>query len=85
MPGTPISPKVICIKMFEVEGEPDKMARISITGDKAVKHIGEHREVIRSFKTELERVKALKELCGVDIDLDSVQHIIGRISALETN
>lgn len=85
MPGTPISPKVICIKMFEVEGEPDKMARISITGDKAVKHIGEHREVIRTFKTELERVKALKELCGVDIDLDSVQHIIGRISALETN
>lgn len=85
MPGTPIQPKVICIKMFEVEGEPEKIARISITGDRAVKHIGEHREVVRTFKTEQERVIALNELCGAKIDLDDVKHISGRISALVAN
>lgn len=78
----PLTTRVICMKVFEVEGDSEKLGRFSVAGDKIVKRVGELSEVVCTFKTELERVKALKEFCGVLLDDEDVQYMRGRVAAL---
>jgi len=82
LPGSPLLSKLICIKVFEVEGDEGKLGRISLVNDKLVRRIGGSSEEVCSFKTEAERVAALRKYCGVSLEEDEIQYMRDRIPAL---
>jgi arylamine N-acetyltransferase len=79
---SPLVSRLFCIKVFEVEDDPETLGRISLIGDRLVRRIGMKSEEVCSFTTESERVAALKEHCGIYLEPEEVQCMRGRLPAL---
>ncbi|KAF8999491.1 arylamine N-acetyltransferase 1 [Cyathus striatus] len=89
---------VVCVKHFLLTDQDKKvlgdggvsvsdsehlyMSRLVLMGKDVRKHVGGVAEVVRTFHNELDRIKALRELFGIDINDDAVAHIKGRVPAL---
>jgi hypothetical protein len=69
---------------FKDDVEPTGMwmGRLIMMGDKVRRHVGNRMEVITSFTTEAERIVALRDLFGFQIDETDAIHIKGRDAAL---
>jgi hypothetical protein len=60
------------------------LGRLVMTGGEIRRHIGSHSEVIRTVSTELERIRALREMFLIDISDDNERYIRGRDAALKS-
>lgn len=61
------------------------IGRVVLQGGKFTRHTGSHTEVIRVVTTEADKIAALREFCGVNIDVDDIQYIRNRAAELVTN
>ncbi|KXN92041.1 Arylamine N-acetyltransferase [Leucoagaricus sp. SymC.cos] len=84
---------VTCVKVFIFDepsetGEPlpertkRPMYRIILHGNVVKKSYGVESEILRTFETEVERVRALREIFGLKLKDEDVEYIKGRASAL---
>lgn len=86
--AAPFWASVLVVKHYVVEeddaivGESVRLGKIYLVGNQVVKRVGDDRQVILTVKSEFERVRALKEYCGIEISDDDIVHIQGRASAL---
>ena len=78
-----IAEQVLCIKHFVDEQHPEHMYRVVAAGSRITKQVpGREEEVLRTFASEQDRIDALKEIFGVQLEEDAIQNIKGRHSAL---
>jgi len=68
------------------EGDSDMyLGRLVMMGGGEIKrHVGSHSEVIRTMSTELERIRALRDMFLIDISDDDERYIRGRDAALKS-
>ncbi|TFK32376.1 arylamine N-acetyltransferase 1 [Crucibulum laeve] len=87
---------VICVKHFPLDEEDAKrfegqagsetcMYRMVLIGKEVKKYVGSSSEVVQIFLNEVERIRALRETFGIDIDDEAERHIRGRKSAIVKN
>ncbi|KXN93198.1 hypothetical protein AN958_00122 [Leucoagaricus sp. SymC.cos] len=58
------------------------MYRIIIGGNELKKSYGAKSEVMRKFDTEVERIRALREIFGLKLKDEDAEYIKGRAAAL---
>ncbi|KAF8076134.1 arylamine N-acetyltransferase 1 [Lyophyllum atratum] len=80
---------VICSKHFWLDSrEIDNpiltrhMGRLGMEGRVTRRHIGPQSEIIRTVTTEAERADVLRELFGINLSTEDLEHINGREAAL---
>ncbi|KXN92043.1 Arylamine N-acetyltransferase 2 [Leucoagaricus sp. SymC.cos] len=84
---------VTCVKVFTVDepsatGEPPlerskrPMYRIILHGNEVKKSYGVESEVMRKFETEVDRIRALREIFGLKLKDEDAEFIKGRAAAL---
>ncbi|KAL0566128.1 hypothetical protein V5O48_015889 [Marasmius crinis-equi] len=88
--GTIFSNNVICNKYFWLDeaqlqkpNEERFMGTISLLGGTIRRTMGARSEVVKELRSEEERIVAIKEYFGIDVDEDGLQHIKGKKAALE--
>jgi hypothetical protein len=59
------------------------MCRYVMFGKEVRRHAGGSAVTIRKLSTELERIRALREVYGIDIPDEAQAHILGRDSAFQ--
>ncbi|KAJ3558181.1 hypothetical protein NP233_g11555 [Leucocoprinus birnbaumii] len=83
---------VICVKVYTVdEGEGNlslekserPLYRIILDGKQVKKSFGAKSEVMRTFESELDRIRALREIFGIKIRDEDEEYIKGREAALD--
>ncbi|KAF6760664.1 arylamine N-acetyltransferase 1 [Ephemerocybe angulata] len=74
--------QVLCVKVFE--DEEGKLYRKTLYGNEVKKHVNGEVEVIRTLHSELDRVRALREIFGLKIEDKAVEYIKGRLPAFQT-
>ncbi|KXN92040.1 Arylamine N-acetyltransferase 2 [Leucoagaricus sp. SymC.cos] len=79
---------VMCLKLYtvdegntRVERTKRPMYRIIIHGREVRKSFGAESEVLRTFETESDRIRALREILGLDVKDEDHIHINGRVPA----
>ncbi|KAK7448823.1 hypothetical protein VKT23_013552 [Stygiomarasmius scandens] len=60
-----------------------ELGTLTLNGRILKRQIGKQVEVIKEFKTEKERVRAIKQFFDVDVPENGIAYIRGRVSALE--
>jgi hypothetical protein len=60
------------------------MCRYVLFGKELKRYIGGDAVTIRTFSTELQRIRALREVFGLDIPDEAQIHIMGRDAALDS-
>ena len=82
MPNGPGRTKLFCIKV--VEGPSGVLERYAVSGQVATRQIGcGEKVVIETFKTEQERISAIRRLCGIQLDaVDALKHVANKKIAL---
>jgi len=95
-PGGLFWENVVCSKHFwldsyeigDSDSQADKsvltryMGRIGMEGRVIRRHTGTKSEIIRTVATEIERADALRELFGIDLNAEDLEHIRGRDAEL---
>ncbi|GLB33556.1 putative N-acetyltransferase [Lyophyllum shimeji] len=95
-PGGLFWKNIVCSKHFWLDshevgasdGGVDKsimtryMGRLGMEGRTVRRHVGSQSEVIRTMATETERTAALRELFGIDLSPEDLEHVRGRDAAL---
>lgn len=71
--------QVMCVKVFE--GEEGRLYRKVLFGKHVTQQVDGESEVIRTLETELDRVRALREVFGVQLEDSAVDYIQGRLPA----
>lgn len=84
---------VICAKCFldknstsDTSGLTDDelpMYRMTMMGNLLKREYGGHSQVIQTFTEELERIKAIRDIFGINLSDDAVGHIHGRSGAIK--
>jgi hypothetical protein len=79
---------ILCLQIFTVdegnlhlEKSKRPIYRITVFGREAWKSSGPNKEVLRTFETELDRIKALRDYFGIDVKDEDAVYIKGRPSA----
>ncbi|KAF9267657.1 cysteine proteinase [Marasmius fiardii PR-910] len=81
--GTPFYGFVVLIKNFFVDKDHEDLGTLLLFGDQVRRNVGSKSEVLRTFKTEKERIAAIKEFFSIELDEDeALSSIKGRASAL---
>jgi arylamine N-acetyltransferase len=82
MPNGPGHTKLFCIKV--VKGPSGILERYAVAGKFATKQVGcGEKVVIETFKSEHERIDAIRRLCGIQLDVaDALKHMAKRKIAL---
>jgi hypothetical protein len=62
-----------------------RMYRIILHGNEVKKSYGVESEVIRKFESEVERIKALREIFGIRLRDEDAVYIKGRAAALSAD
>lgn len=83
---------VICVKCFlDKDSESDNIDltdsdlpiyRMTIMGNQLKREDDGDARVVQTFAGELERIKAIREIFGIDISDDAAAHIRGRSAAI---
>lgn len=60
------------------------LGRIAMEGGTIRRHTGNHSEIVRTVRTEVERTRALQELFGIYIADSDLTHIQGREATIES-
>jgi hypothetical protein len=58
------------------------MGRLAMEGNTVRRHIGPHSEVIKTMKTEKDRIDAFRDIFGIDIPPRNMRFMMGRVPAL---
>ncbi|KAJ8082770.1 hypothetical protein PM082_008626 [Marasmius tenuissimus] len=87
--GTMFAHNVVCLKYFWLDEEqlqkPNEerfLGSISLLGGMIRRNLGSRSEVVKELKTEEERIEAIREYFGIDVDKKGTEHIRGRAAAL---
>jgi len=84
---------VICAKCFldkdstsdthALTNDELPMYRMTMMGNLLKREYGGQSQVVQTFTEELERIKAIRDIFGIDLPDDAVDHIYGRSGALK--
>ncbi|KAF9448085.1 cysteine proteinase [Macrolepiota fuliginosa MF-IS2] len=87
-PGNLFWNNILCLKMFTVdegylhlERSKRPIYRMVLFRDQVKKHTGAEVEVLHKLKTELDRIRVLREIFGVQLDNEDQVHMVGRAAA----
>lgn len=72
---------VIVVRYFEIEGE-DGLGRLVLDQNTVKRGVGANSEVLAEFRTERERVAAVKKYFGIEIPEEDIKNVQGRGAAL---
>jgi len=82
---------ILCLKMFTVdegylhlERSKRPIYRVVLFRNQVKKHTGAEVEVLRKLETELDRIRALREIFGIQLDDEDQVHMVGRAAAYST-
>jgi len=78
--NSPFHALVICVKVYETED--GQLGRYTVRGDQLIRRVGLHKEVVKTFASERERINGLKKFCSVILDDTAIAHIRGTPAAL---
>lgn len=77
----PFWANVVAIAHFVV-GNDDDLGRLVLFGRRLDRRIGDKSEKVTEFKSEVERIRALREYFGISIPEVNIIHIKGRVAEL---
>ena len=69
-------------RQYTKEEREKFMYKYVMVGKEVRRHVGGSTVTIRKLTTELERIRALREVFGIDIPDEAQAHILGRDAAL---
>ncbi|KAK0194206.1 cysteine proteinase [Armillaria mellea] len=85
---------VVCVKYFVVDGEERRrlgldastkdvhLGKYILFGSEIRRSVGGRQQILQIFRTEEDRIRALRDYLGIDINVKDAHNIIGRSAAV---